>query len=72
MLLVANLSLGDKRIDEKLTFESYIYWSGDVSAAFNDEANLNLYDRDFVEQWQNRPWTEKLWEHTMGLFSSQL
>jgi hypothetical protein len=21
---------------------------------------------------EQRPWTEKLWEHTMGLFSSQL
>jgi len=61
------------------------------SFSVNDEANLNVYDRDFaaaqarifdddlkrskrvsLEQWQNRPWTEKLWEHTMGLFSSQL
>jgi cardiolipin synthase A/B len=61
------------------------------SFSVNDEANLNVYDRDFaaaqarifaqdlqrsrrisLEEWQNRPWTEKLWEHTMGLFSSQL
>jgi cardiolipin synthase len=57
----------------------------------NDEANLNVYDRDFaaaqarifeddlkrsrrvsLEEWENRPWTDKLWEHTVGLFSSQL
>jgi cardiolipin synthase A/B len=61
------------------------------SFSVNDEANLNVYDRDFaaaqarifaqdlqrsrrisLEEWQNRPWTEKLWEHTLGLFSSQL
>jgi cardiolipin synthase len=57
----------------------------------NDEANLNVYDRDFaaaqskifaedlkrsrrvtLEEWERRPWTEKLWEHTMGLLSPQL
>jgi cardiolipin synthase len=61
------------------------------SFSTNDEANLNVYDRDFastqveifdedvkrsrrvtLEEWQRRPWTEKLWEHTMGLLSSQL
>jgi cardiolipin synthase len=61
------------------------------SFSVNDEANLNVYDRDFAaeqarifeadlkrsrrvtyEEWANRPWTEKLWEHTLGLFSSQL
>ena len=61
------------------------------SFSVNDEANLNVYDRDFaaaqarifeddlkrsrrvsLEQWRNRPWTEKLWEHTAGIFSSQL
>ncbi len=61
------------------------------SFSVNDEANLNVYDREFalaqarifeddlkrskritLEAWKNRPWTEKLWEHTMGLFSSQL
>jgi cardiolipin synthase len=59
------------------------------SFSVNDEANLNVYDRDFaaaqvrifqddlkhsrrisLEEWESRPWTEKLWEHTMGLFSS--
>ena len=25
-----------------------------------------------LEDWQNRPWTEKLWEHTVGMLSSQL
>jgi cardiolipin synthase len=25
-----------------------------------------------LEQWRSRPWPEKLWEHTMGLLSSQL
>jgi hypothetical protein len=34
----------------------------------NDEANLDVYDRDF-EEWVNRRWTEKLREHALGLFS---
>ena len=61
------------------------------SFSTNDEANLNVFDRDFaaqqssifeqdlkrsrritLDEWQNRPFTEKLWEHTMGLLSSQL
>ena len=61
------------------------------SFSVNDEANLNVYDREFAaeqarifeedlrrsrrvtyEEWANRPWTEKLWESTLGLFSSQL
>jgi cardiolipin synthase len=61
------------------------------SFSTNDEANLNVYDRDFalaqvrifdedlkrsrritLEEWQSRPLTEKLWEHAMGLLSSQL
>src|SRR5687767_907923 len=61
------------------------------SFSTNDEANLNVYDREFalaqasifegdlkrakrisLEAGRNRPWTEKLWEHTLGLFSSQL
>ena len=61
------------------------------SFSVNDEANLNVYDRDFavaqvrifdedlkrsrrisLEEWEKRPWTEKLLEKTMGLFSSQL
>ncbi len=61
------------------------------SFSVNDEANLNVYDREFAaaqvrifeddlkrskrisyEDWKNRAWTEKVWEHTMGLFSSQL
>lgn len=61
------------------------------SFSINDEANLNVYDRDFartqirafegdlkhsrritLQEWENRPWTAKLWEHTVGLFSSQL
>jgi cardiolipin synthase len=61
------------------------------SFSVNDEANLNVYDRDFalaqarifdedlrrsrrvsLEEWERRPWTERLWEHTLGLLSSQL
>jgi cardiolipin synthase A/B len=61
------------------------------SFSVNDEANLNVYDRDFaaaqerifeadlkrsrrvtLQEWQNRPWPQKLWERTMGLFSAQL
>jgi cardiolipin synthase len=63
----------------------------DRSFSVNDEANLNVYDREFAaaqarifaedlaeakrisyEDWKNRPWTEKLWENTMGLVRSQL
>jgi cardiolipin synthase len=61
------------------------------SFSTNDEANLNVYDREFaaaqarifendlkrsrriaLDEWQGRPWTEKLWEHSLGLLSSQL
>lgn len=36
------------------------------------EHDLARSRRITLEEWQNRPWTEKLWEHTVGLFSSQL
>jgi cardiolipin synthase len=61
------------------------------SFRLNDEANLNIYDRQFAqrqiadfeadrkksrrityEEWANRPRMEKLWEHFLGLFGSQL
>jgi cardiolipin synthase len=61
------------------------------SFSTNDEANLNVYDRDFallqakifdadlkrsrrisLQAWEQRPLREKVWEHTMGLLSSQL
>jgi len=61
------------------------------SFSVNDEANLNIYDREFAklqmrifeqdlgrsrrvsfEEWRNRPWSEKLWEHTIALLGSQL
>jgi cardiolipin synthase len=61
------------------------------SFRLNDEANLNIYDREFarrqirdfeadlgksrritLQEWENRPWTEKAWEHFLGLFGSQL
>ena len=61
------------------------------SFRLNDEANLNVYNREFalrqqavfnedlkkskritLEQWQNRPWQEKLIEHTSALLRSQL
>ncbi|MHB1333636.1 MAG: cardiolipin synthase [Sulfuriferula sp.] len=61
------------------------------SFRLNDEANLNVYDREFALQqsaifaadlkrarpilyteWQHRPWSEKLMEHTARLFQSQL
>jgi cardiolipin synthase len=61
------------------------------SFSVNDEANLNVYDRDFaaaqariferdlersrrisLEEWQRRPWREKLVEHALDLLSSQL
>ena len=61
------------------------------SFSINDEANLNVYDREFaleqarifdadlaksrrvtLPEWEGRPWTEKLWEHTVGLLKSQL
>jgi cardiolipin synthase len=34
--------------------------------------DLEQSRRITLEEWENRPWTEKLWEHTMGLLSSQL
>jgi cardiolipin synthase len=61
------------------------------SFALNDEANLNIYDRDFakeqartfeedlkrarritLEDWKNRPWTEKLGELAASIIGSQL
>ena len=61
------------------------------SFRLNDEANLNIYDRDFAaqqlvhfdndvlhsrrvtyEEWQNRPWLDKILEHGSALFRSQL
>jgi cardiolipin synthase A/B len=36
------------------------------------EEDLKRSRRITLEEWENRPWTEKLWEHTIGLFSSQL
>jgi cardiolipin synthase len=47
-------------------------------AAFAAE-QVKVFDADrarsrriTLEEWQNRPWTERLWEHTVGLLSSQL
>ena len=61
------------------------------SFRLNDEANLNIHDREFAlrqvadfendlrksrrisyDDWANRPWTEKLWEHFLALFGPQL
>jgi cardiolipin synthase len=61
------------------------------SFRLNDEANLNIYDREFAlrqiavfeadlaksrrvtyEEWASRPWTEKAWEHFLGLLGPQL
>ena len=36
------------------------------------EADLAKSRRITLQAWRARPWTEKLWEHTMGLASSQL
>jgi cardiolipin synthase len=36
------------------------------------EDDLKRSRRITPEEWENRPWTEKAWEHTMGLLSSQL
>ena len=36
------------------------------------EADRARARRITLEEWQNRPWTERLWEHTVGLLSSQL
>jgi cardiolipin synthase len=36
------------------------------------EEDLKRSRRITPEEWENRPWTEKAWEHTMGLLSSQL
>ena len=34
--------------------------------------DLSRSRRITLEEWERRPWTEKVWEHTMGLLSSQL
>jgi len=34
--------------------------------------DLKRARRITLEQWRSRPWAERLWEHTMGLLSSQL
>ena len=34
--------------------------------------DLKRSRRISLEEWEKRPWSEKLWEHTMGLLSSQL
>jgi cardiolipin synthase A/B len=36
------------------------------------EQDLERSRRITLEAWQSRPWTEKLWEHTVGMLSSQL
>jgi len=36
------------------------------------EEDLKRSRRVSLEQWENRPWTERLWENTLGLLSSQL
>jgi cardiolipin synthase len=61
------------------------------SFRLNDEANLNVYDREFAQrqrrdfendlershrvtyqEWLDRPWHEKAWEHIAALFGPQL
>jgi cardiolipin synthase len=61
------------------------------SFKLNDEANLNIYDRDFaerqeadferdltrsrrvtLEEWENRPWTERFWERVVSVADGQL
>ena len=37
---------------------------------FNDD--LKNSRRITLAEWENRAWTEKLWEHTLGLFNPQL
>jgi cardiolipin synthase len=36
------------------------------------ESDLTRSRRITLEEWQRRPWAEKLWEHSLGLLSSQL
>lgn len=43
------------------------------------EAQVRIFDDDLkssrrisLQEWESRPWTEKLWEHAMGLLGSQL
>ena len=36
------------------------------------EQDLKRSRRISLEEWEGRPFSEKLWEHTMGLLSSQL
>ena len=45
-------------------------FAGDQQRIFEDD--LKRSKRISYEDWKARPWTEKAWEHAMGLFSSQL
>jgi cardiolipin synthase A/B len=36
------------------------------------EDDLKRSRRITLDAWQSRPWTERLWEHTVGMLSSQL
>lgn len=36
------------------------------------EGDLRRSRRVTLAEWENRPWTEQLWEHTLGLLGSQL
>ena len=36
------------------------------------QEDLSRSRRITLEEWERRPWIEKLWEHTVGLLSSQL
>ena len=60
------------------------------SFRLNDEANLNIYDREFAgrqttvfnddlklsrqvtyQEWQDRPWTQKVWQKALTAFNTQ-
>jgi cardiolipin synthase A/B len=45
-------------------------FAGAQERIFADD--LKRSRRISLEEWEKRPWSEKLWEHTMGLLSSQL
>jgi cardiolipin synthase A/B len=49
-------------------------YDGDFAAAQGRifDEDLRRSRRISLEEWEKRPWTEKLWERTMGLLSSQL